>query len=158
MSKSNEVGAIPYEKENNVEYSLFQTQGRITRKAFFFRLFLCVIVWLIFHAIYVYWDKPNYDSCPKTESGKVLAGYTNMEIRHKIIQSVDFYVIPSILLIFMLIQAVKRAHDVNYSGWLLLVPFFNLYLIFGNGTEENNKYGLIPLHEKKSPKYQKNPD
>ena len=153
MGRSNEVGSIPYEKANNVEYSLFQKQGRITRKAFFFRLFLCAVIWLIFHAVYVYWDKPNYDSAPKTESGKVLAGYSNIEIRHKIIQSFNFYVLPSILLIFMLIQAVKRAHDVNFSGWWLLVPFFNLYLILGNGTNENNKYGLVSYLDKKAPKY-----
>jgi uncharacterized membrane protein YhaH (DUF805 family) len=156
MSKSNEVGAIPYEKANNVEYSLFQKQGRITRKALFFRLFLCAVIWLIFHAVYIYWDLPNFNECPKTESGKVLAGYSNIEIRHKIIQSIDFYVIPCILLIFMLIQAVKRSHDVNYSGWWLLVPVFNLYLIFGNGTEKDNDYGLVVHSEKKSPTYQIN--
>jgi uncharacterized membrane protein YhaH (DUF805 family) len=153
MGKSNEVGSIPYEKANNVEYSLFQMQGRITRKALFFRLFLCLVIWLIFHAVYVYWDTPDYDSCPTTNSGKVLDGYANIEIRHKIIQSIDMYVLPSLLLIFMLIQAAKRAHDVNYSGWWLLVPLFNLYLIFGNGTDGNNKYGLVPHPEKKSPRY-----
>ena len=153
MSKSNKLGAIPYEKENNVEYSLFKIQGRITRKAFFFRLLLCLIIWLIFHVFYAYWDVPNYDSCPKTESGKVFDGYANIEIRHKIIQSVDFYVIPCLLLIFMLIQAAKRAHDVNKSSWLLLLPIYNIYLILGNGTEHNNRYGLIPNSEKKIPKY-----
>jgi uncharacterized membrane protein YhaH (DUF805 family) len=156
MGKSNEIGAIPYEKENNVEYSLFRVDGRITRKAFFFRMFICIIVWLIFHAVYVFWDKPNYASCPITESGKVLDGYANIEIRHKIIQSFDFYVIPSILLIFILIQGVKRLHDVNYSGWWLLTPFFNLYLILSNGTDGNNKYGLVPNLEKKNPKYSAN--
>ncbi|MDR1544549.1 MAG: DUF805 domain-containing protein [Prevotellaceae bacterium] len=156
MGKSNEVGAIPYEKANNVEYSLFQTHGRITRKAFFFRLFLCVIVWLIFHAVYVYWDTPNYNDWVVKGGGKIQAGAAQIEMRHKIILNIDFYVIPSILLVFMLIQAVKRSHDVNRSGWFLLVPFYNLLLMLDEGTDGDNDYGLVPHPEKKSPSYRAN--
>ena len=153
MSVSKELGAIPYEKSNNVEVSLFQKHGRITRKAFFFRLFLCLIVWLSFHAYYIYWDKPNYDACNRTESGALLPGFRKIEIRHQIATAVDFYILPSLLLIFMMIQAIKRAHDVNFSGWWLLAPFFNLYLILGKTTPKDNDYGLLPHNYKKVPEY-----
>ncbi|MDR1383768.1 MAG: DUF805 domain-containing protein [Planctomycetaceae bacterium] len=142
MAKSNDVGAIPYEKENNVEISLFQTQGRITRKAFFFRLILCVVVWLIFHAVYVCWVASYYWEYIEIDSDKI-----------QIYKIIDLYVIPCIFAIFILIQSVKRVHDVNLSGWFLLVPFYNLYLILVDGTDGNNSYGLHPYAEKKNPKY-----
>ena len=156
MGRSNEVGAIPYEKTNNVEYSLFQMQGRITRKAFFFRLFLCLIVWLIFHAVYLYWAKADFDKYTEMGGGKIQAGAAQIEMRYEIMQIIDLYTIPFLLVIFVLIQAIKRAHDVNRSGWFLLVPFYNFYLILADGTDGNNNYGLVPHSEKKSPKYQTN--
>jgi uncharacterized membrane protein YhaH (DUF805 family) len=156
VGQSNEVGAIPYEKENNVEYSLFQKQGRITRKALFFRLFSCFTIWLIFHAIYIFWAEANFIKYTEIGGGKIQAGAAQIEMRYKVVQILDFYVIPFILLLFILIQTVKRVHDVNKSGWFLLVPFYNLYLILVEGTDGNNDYGLVPHPEKKSPKYQVN--
>lgn len=153
MGKSNEVGVIPYEKGNNVEYSLFQTQGRITQKAFFFRLFFCIIIWLIFHAVYIFWAEADFLKYKDMGGGKIQAGAVQIEMRYKICQIIDFYVLPCILAIFIIIQAVKRVHDVNKSGWFLLLPFYNLHLIFTEGTNGNNNYGLVPHPEKKSPKY-----
>ena len=153
MSKSSEVGSIPYNKENNVEYSLFQIQGRITRKAFFFRFVLCVIVWLIFHVVYLYWAKADYDYYTKIGGGKIQAGAVQIGMRYKIFQIMDSYIIPCILSIFAFIQAAKRAHDVNKSSLLLLIPLYNFYLIFAIGTDGNNDYGLVPHPEKKAPKY-----
>ena len=63
-----------------------------------------------------------------------------------------------ILTIYMLITLpiniafqVRRLHDMNQSGWLLLlnlVPFvgyvFPLYVTFFPGTEGTNKYGSKP--------------
>ncbi len=153
MAKSNEVGAIPYEKSNNVEYSLFQKQGRITRKAFIFRLLLCIVIWFIYHAIYVFWAEADYLKYIYEGGGKIQAGAAIVEMRYKIVQFFDFFMIPFFLIVFVLIQAVKRVHDVNKSGWYLLIPFYNLYLIFCEGTDGNNDFGLLPHPEKKSPKY-----
>jgi uncharacterized membrane protein YhaH (DUF805 family) len=144
MAKSNEVGVIPYEKANNVEYNLFQIQGRITRKAFFFRLIFCIVVWLIFHVIYVYWAEADFLKYKEIGGGKIQTGAVQIEMRYNIVQIIDFYVIPCILVIFILIQAVKRAHDVNRSGWFILLPFYNLYLILADGTDGNNNYGISP--------------
>lgn len=54
--------------------------------------------------------------------------------------------------IMALFPAVKRLHDMNYSGWVLLIgiiPLVNLILIFllflKKGTEGPNAYGPDPL-------------
>lgn len=151
--RNEETGSIPYEKSNNVETSLFLKQGRITRKAFFFRFFICVTIWLIIHIGYIYWAKAEYNKFLKIGGGKIQDGAILVETRYNIYRIVDFYAVPSLLALFMLIQAIKRAHDSNRSGWLMLVPFYNIYLLFAKGTNEDNNYGLLPHAEKKSPSY-----
>ena len=155
MGRSNEVGAIPYEKANNVEYSLFQKQGRITRKAFFFRLFLCALIWLIFHAVYVYWIKADYIRYTEISSEKMQFNAEKIEISYVFFQFFNSYVIPCLLAMFITIQAIKRVHDVNKSGWYLLLPFYNLFLILIKGTDGDNDYGLVPYAGKRIPKYSK---
>ncbi len=46
--------------------------------------------------------------------------------------------------IFILIQGIKRMHDVDKSGWYLLIPIYNLILCFTEGTKGRNKYGDDP--------------
>ena len=48
-------------------------------------------------------------------------------------------------------QYVKRLHDTNKSGWLILlglIPIVNiglaLYMLFADGTVGHNRYGLDP--------------
>jgi uncharacterized membrane protein YhaH (DUF805 family) len=55
------------------------------------------------------------------------------------------------LLVTSLFIMVKRMHDVNRSGWmllLLLIPLVNiilgLYMLFAPGTDGDNKYGPPP--------------
>lgn len=36
---------------------------------------------------------------------------------------------------------VRRAHDVGKSGWYMLIPFYNIYLLFIEGDSAENKYG-----------------
>ena len=38
-------------------------------------------------------------------------------------------------------QAVKRIHDINHSGWWLLLPFVIIWVFFAEGDKENNDYG-----------------
>ena len=40
--------------------------------------------------------------------------------------------------------AVRRMHDVNKSGWFILIPIYNLVLYCTDGTEGPNKYGSDP--------------
>jgi len=39
---------------------------------------------------------------------------------------------------------VRRMHDVNKSGWFLLIPFYNLILACTDGTSGENEYGEDP--------------
>lgn len=152
--RSEETGSIPYEKSNNVETSLFLKQGRITRKAFFLRLLLCAIIWAAFHVVYVYWAKAEYQKYKEMGGGTIQKGAQMVETRYNIIKTIDFYVIPALLAIFMLIQVMKRAHDINNSGWMVLIPFYFVYIILAKGSDGGNDYGLDPNAEKKSPSYQ----
>ena len=40
--------------------------------------------------------------------------------------------------------AVRRVHDQDKTGWLLLVPVYNLILMFMEGTRGPNRYGADP--------------
>jgi uncharacterized membrane protein YhaH (DUF805 family) len=40
--------------------------------------------------------------------------------------------------------SVRRMHDVNKSGWFILVPIYNLILSLTDGTMGDNKYGPDP--------------
>lgn len=60
---------------------------------------------------------------------------------------------------FMIAQDVKRLHDVDKSGWLLLlglIPLVNivlgLYMLFADGTVGPNRYGTDPKN--RMPYYQ----
>ena len=48
--------------------------------------------------------------------------------------------------------AVRRMHDVNKSGWFILVPFYNLYLLVCKGTVGTNKYdsAAMPVESAKT--------
>jgi len=39
---------------------------------------------------------------------------------------------------------VRRVHDVNHSGWFVLVPLYNLYLYLSPGNEQANRWGPVP--------------
>lgn len=52
---------------------------------------------------------------------------------------------------FGLAQGVKRLHDLDKSGWLILIflipivgAIFGLYMLFADGTVGPNQYGLDP--------------
>lgn len=39
---------------------------------------------------------------------------------------------------------VRRMHDVNKSGWFILIPIYNLILACTEGVEGSNEYGRDP--------------
>ena len=43
--------------------------------------------------------------------------------------------------------AIRRMHDVNKSGWFILVPIYNLILACKEGDHGSNPYGPGPNHE-----------
>ena len=40
--------------------------------------------------------------------------------------------------------AVRRMHDLGKSGWFLLIPVYNLFLLCSEGQLRENKYGKDP--------------
>lgn len=46
--------------------------------------------------------------------------------------------------IFIIIQGIKRMHDINKSGWYVLIPIYNLIVYLRDGTEGINTYGDDP--------------
>ncbi|MDE5987510.1 MAG: DUF805 domain-containing protein [Prevotella sp.] len=44
----------------------------------------------------------------------------------------------------LLTLSAKRAHDCSYSGWVVLIPFVGLFLLFKKGVSKENKYGPVP--------------
>jgi len=40
--------------------------------------------------------------------------------------------------------AIRRMHDVDKSGWYILIPFYNLYLAVTDSTPGPNEYGDNP--------------
>lgn len=41
--------------------------------------------------------------------------------------------------------AVRRMHDVNKSGWFILIPIYNLILACTAGTKGENRFGPDPI-------------
>ncbi|MFM7681274.1 MAG: DUF805 domain-containing protein, partial [Bacteroidota bacterium] len=42
---------------------------------------------------------------------------------------------------FFLAQGAKRCHDRGNSGWYQLIPFYYLWMLFGEGDQQANSYG-----------------
>jgi len=58
---------------------------------------------------------------------------------------VTLYLLLRIALIaFMIIQGIKRMHDVDKSGWYILIPIYNIILAVSNGQPEANRFGPPP--------------
>lgn len=57
-------------------------------------------------------------------------------------QSGPLYLIASLgLLLPGLSTAVRRLHDVDKSGWFILVPIYNIVLLATEGTRGPNRFG-----------------
>ena len=48
------------------------------------------------------------------------------------------------LLWFCIAQNTKRCHDRGNSGWYQLIPFYGLWLLFGDSEPGSNQYGVNP--------------
>ena len=48
------------------------------------------------------------------------------------------------LIWFLWAQGAKRCHDRGNAGWYQLIPFYGLWMLFGDSDEGVNEYGLNP--------------
>ena len=89
--------------------------GRARRKEYwYFQLFSTILVWII--AIVCYLLK------------SMLLYYV----------FILFSIVPSLAV------SIRRMHDVNKSGWFILIPIYNLILYFTDGTQGPNRFGSDP--------------
>lgn len=112
----------------------FSYQGRLNRKPYFWRslliIFLETICYVIFDSV---WEDDLFST--------VL-----------LLISIMIFIL---CIIADLMLDIRRLHDVNKSGWFVLLtfipavtPFFYLYLFLMPGTDGNNQYGENPLNFK----------
>lgn len=107
-------------KKLQEEVHFFLTKGRITLSAFLLRLLLtqCILLtYLVCKILFI----------ESRSSLKIL----------------DIFILI-FFMAFVAIQAAKRIHDTNKSGWYVFIPFYNLFLIFSKGSSGNNDYGINP--------------
>lgn len=60
------------------------------------------------------------------------------------IPDVIFYSLWITAAVLIIIQGAKRCHDRGNSGWYQLIPFYQLWMLFGDGEEGQNEYGSNP--------------
>ncbi len=48
------------------------------------------------------------------------------------------------ILIPSIAVTVRRLHDVGKSGWFILIPLYNLFLVCSAGNKGDNVYGVDP--------------
>lgn len=54
------------------------------------------------------------------------------------------FIIHILLFWFKLAQGTKRCHDRGNSGWFQFIPFYGLWMLFGDSDYGINKYGPNP--------------
>jgi uncharacterized membrane protein YhaH (DUF805 family) len=52
------------------------------------------------------------------------------------------FMIPALW--FFWAQGAKRCHDRGNSGWWQIIPFYGLWMLFGNSEKGENEYGVNP--------------
>lgn len=112
-----------YTKSGKYKDNFWSSKGRIRRSTYVLRLLIMIIPYTLFAFLY-----------EENEISETL-----------------FSLISFILFIAIAIQAIKRLHDINKSGWyylLFFVPIANLvlglYLLFVDGTIGINNYAPSP--------------
>lgn len=94
----------------------FSFEGRIRRTEYGLSYILYLVVYFCAELMIV------------SESAVAILGYVLM--------------IPTIW--FLLAQSTKRCHDRGNSGWYQIIPFYFLWLLFGDGEPYENAYGDDP--------------
>jgi uncharacterized membrane protein YhaH (DUF805 family) len=142
MSSPNNIYSYKSPKSMNDESHYLLTNGRITIKTFIIRfLFACTII-VVTNLIYTFYALERYSYWETRGHGNILN--PTFLSTFNIFKQINFLYLPILLSIFVIIQGVKRVHDTNKSGWFLLIPLYNILLLFSKGTVGNNDFGIDP--------------
>jgi uncharacterized membrane protein YhaH (DUF805 family) len=116
------------QRSKKMRENIWSSEGRIGLKAFWIR-------WLLYTAIIFIF-------------GSIALGLTYVLILAGGLSYIAPWIGVGALVLSALavsclvpIQAVKRLHDVDKSGWFLLIPVYNLILLLTPGTEGPNRFG-----------------
>lgn len=149
MDKKNNLYNYKTPKSKNEEVHFFLTKGRITLSAFLLRFLFATTVVSTFFAVYYNYALPKkVEKLVRNNFGELVIRDTTFKTSFDVFENLTFYIIPLLMSIFILIQAVKRMHDVNKSGLYLLLPLSNIILLLTKGTPYDNDYGLDPRPQK----------
>lgn len=150
MQKTNNIYKYKTKKSKNEESHYFSTKGRITIVSFLLRLLFSFIVYSIFWLIYNLYALPKYfEKIKYIDDGREIIYDDTFKVSFNYFEQFYLFILPMILLIFLVIQGIKRIHDTNKTGWFLFIPFYNLMLLFSKGSVGSNEYGIDPKPNKK---------
>jgi uncharacterized membrane protein YhaH (DUF805 family) len=108
--------------------SPFSFEGRIRRSEFGITFIIYVVTLVIVQGMTVGMASNSYRSSHSSDSGS----------------SILYLIFMVPLLWFLWAQGAKRCHDLGYSGWRQIIPFYFLWLIFADGQPGLNEYGYNP--------------
>ena len=147
MAKAQNFYEYKTPKSGDYEVSYFIPKGRIRRRIFFLRLLLVAVLLVISNLVMEFYFADKYIYWQNFGHGEVRN--KTFLIQYNVFFVFNFYILPILLALFLLIQGAKRMHDVNKSGWWFLVPLYNIVLSFFRGTVGQNNYGIDPKPAKK---------
>jgi len=149
MNKPHNIYNYKAPKSGNEETHFFFTRGRITINAFMLRLILTICIYYAVDLIYKYYALEKYASKITTDlDGQQVIYDSRFLATFKTFETFHHLVLPIILGLFLVIQAIKRIHDTNQSGWFIFIPVYNIILLFTKGTQGNNDFGVDPRPQK----------
>ncbi|MFC1664492.1 DUF805 domain-containing protein [Pseudomonadota bacterium] len=124
-------GNLQQDNENFAQVKIFSTKGRLGRLRYVAYAFALMFIAQII--VVVGTSSTTY----ATNAGSATSGLV--------------FVIFAFAAVLGLMLGIQRCHDLDKSGWLILVSlipiinfFFTLYLIFAPGTEGENRFGASP--------------
>jgi uncharacterized membrane protein YhaH (DUF805 family) len=108
--------------------------GRSRRKEYW----LYILFWMIAFYVIMYLDSAL--GLGGTSSGYAEDGTVGFKMTGGILTWVFLAatIIPNIAV------AIRRVHDQDKSGWFILIPIYNLILMFLEGTKGPNRFGPDP--------------
>ncbi len=144
MSKPQNIYSFQLHHSEDEETHYLLTKGRIGLSVFLNRIIFSFVILAflnLFH--FLYWN-PLYHEVFRY--GKIIdvSKYSNFLIWKKFYEIIS----PVLVSIFIIIQCIKRLHDVNKSALYFLLPIYNIALLILPGSIGKNNYGQDPSPKK----------